>query len=477
MRPFELLGTIPGIYPELLGDRSFCDRHSVRLPYIAGEMAGGIATPQMVTAMARADMLACFGAAGLDVEQVDASVTELVATLGRRRNWGVNLIHSPTQPRLEERVADLLLARRVPIVSVSAFTAPTPAVVRCAVAGLTADRTGRIVRRTNIIAKVSHPDVAERFLSPAPREILDDLVARRLVTPDEAHLAERIPLAEDLTVEGDSGGHTDNRPLAVVLPVVLALRDRLVTRFGYMDPVRVGAAGGLGTPESVAAAFLLGAAYVVTGSVNQVAVESGLSTDAKALLADADVADVVMAPSADMFELGGKVQVLRRGTMFAQRAARLYEAYRTYDSLDSIPDAERSRLERTVLHDTFDALWARTTEYWRDRDPDELHRAAQNPRHRMALVFRSYLGLSSRWAVVGASERRTDYQIWCGPAMGAFNRWTRDSYLADPEQRCVVQIALNLMEGAAVVTRRHQLRSLGVPVPIPAFAFQPRPLA
>jgi hypothetical protein len=41
----------------------------------------------------------------------------------------------------------------------------------------------------------------------------------------------------------------------------------------------------------------------------------------------------------------------------------------------------------------------------------------------------------------------------------------------------VVQIALNLLEGAAVVTRAQQLRSYGVPVPAGGFQFVPRQLA
>ncbi len=40
-----------------------------------------------------------------------------------------------------------------------------------------------------------------------------------------------------------------------------------------------------------------------------------------------------------------------------------------------------------------------------------------------------------------------------------------------------VQIALNLLEGAAVITRASQLRSFGLPVPTTAFQFQPRPLS
>jgi hypothetical protein len=70
-----------------------------------------------------------------------------------------------------------------------------------------------------------------------------------------------------------------------------------------------------------------------------------------------------------------------------------------------------------------------------------------------------------------------DYQIWCGPAQGAFNAWVKGSYLEPAANRSVVQIARNLLEGAAVVTRAHQLRTAGVPVPEAAFAFSPRPLA
>jgi hypothetical protein len=94
----------------------------------------------------------------------------------------------------------------------------------------------------------------------------------------------------------------------------------------------------------------------------------------------------------------------------------------------------------------------------------------------MALVFRWYLGKSSRWAITGEPKRRSDYQIWCGPAMGAFNAWVKGSFLADPAQRSVAQIGLNLLEGAAVVSRAQQLRSYGVPMPAAAFSFRPRPL-
>jgi hypothetical protein len=57
--------------------------------------------------------------------------------------------------------------------------------------------------------------------------------------------------------------------------------------------------------------------------------------------------------------------------------------------------------------------------------------------------------------------------------MGAFNRWVAGSFLEAPEQRGVQQVALNLLEGAALVTRAHQYRTYGLPVA--ARAFSPKP--
>src|SRR5262249_38288546 len=148
------------------------------------------------------------------------------------------------------------------------------------------------------LAKVSRPEVARHFLAPPPAAMLEALVAGGRLGANEAQLAMRLPLAGDVTVEADSGGHTDNRPLGAICPVSARLRDALAAAPGSPSPPRVGAAGGIGTPESMAAAFGLGAAYVLTGSVNQAAVEAGLSPLAKAMLARAEVADVAMAAAA-----------------------------------------------------------------------------------------------------------------------------------------------------------------------------------
>jgi trans-AT polyketide synthase, acyltransferase and oxidoreductase domains len=469
-----LLATLPALYPEWLGDRSFGETYGVRFPYVCGEMANGIASVAMVAAMAEADMLGFFGAAGLPLAQIEQAVAELSRRIRPHHAWGVNLIHSPQEPAQEEHLAELLIRAQVPCVSASAFMALTPALIRCAAAGLARDAAGNIVRARQIFAKVSRMEVAERFMSPPSSEALAALLARGAITPQEAELAALLPIAEDVTVEADSGGHTDGRPLTVLLPGILELRAQIMARHPAFPRIRVGAAGGLGTPGAVAAAFALGADYVLTGSLNQAAAESGLSAAAKALLGEADFADVAMAPAADMFELGVKVQVLKRGTLFAARATRLYEAWLRYDGLEAIPDELRARMESEIFRRPLEQAWEQTRAFWSARDPAEVERAEREPKHRMALTFRWYLGMSSRWAISGDPERRADYQIWCGPAMGGFNRWVAGTFLADPAQRSVVQIARNLLEGAAVLTRAHQFRTYGAPVPPAAFHFVPR---
>ena len=37
-----------------------------------------------------------------------------------------------------------------------------------------------------------------------------------------------------------------------------------------------------------------------------------------------------------------------------------------------------------------------------------------------------------------------DFQVWCGPAIGAFNQWTKGSILEKPESRECVSVGQNL---------------------------------
>jgi PfaD family protein len=464
---------VPACTPENLGDASFRRDHRIRYAYLAGAMANGIGSVEIVETLARAGMLGFFGAAGLGLDRIERAIDRLGSNLGELP-YGFNLIHSPTEPDLEAAVADLYVRRKVKRVEASAYLNLSLPLVRYRVHGIHRDRDGRIVTPNRVIAKASRVEVATRFFSPPPRRHLEALVSRGEITSEQAELAARIPVAEDLTAEADSGGHTDNRPLIALLPTLLALRDRLQAQHAYDRPLRVGAAGGIATPVAAAAAFAMGAAWILTGSIHQACRESGSSDAVRRLLAEAEQADVTMAPAADMFEMGVKVQVLKRGTMFPMRALRLFELYRNHDSLESLPAAERETLQKRWFRASFEDIWAETRRFFETRDPARIERAEADPRKKMALVFRWYLGQTSRWANRGEPSRQMDYQVWCGPAMGAFNEWVRGSFLDGPENRGVSTVALNILHGAAYLFRLNVLRQQGVTIPPGLDRVEPR---
>jgi trans-AT polyketide synthase, acyltransferase and oxidoreductase domains len=459
-----LIATVPSLQPEQLGDASFRQTYDVRYSYASGAMANAIASVELVAAMGRENLLSSFGAAGVIGARLEEAIQRVQAALPNGP-YAFNLIHSPSEEAMERRAVELFLQYGIRVVEASAFIDLTPHVVRYRVAGLSRNSDGSVNIANRVIAKVSRREVAKKFIEPAPERLLRTLLDNDWVTSEQAELAQSVPVADDVTVEADSGGHTDNRPLVSILPALISLRDEIQAAQNYKTSVRVGAAGGISTPSSVLAAFMMGAAYVVTGSINQSCVEAGASSHTKKLLSQADIADVMMAPAADMFEMGVKVQLLKRGTMFPMRAQRLYELYRQYESIDEIPTDERDKLEKQVLKRPMEDIWADTVNYFMERDPDQIKRAADNPKRKMALIFRWYLGLSSRWSNAGEKGREADYQIWCGPSMGAFNNWVAGTYLEQPENRHVADVAHQLMRGAAYLYRMQSLRLQGLVFP------------
>ena len=277
-----------------------------------------------------------FGAGGVSPSRIETAIQNIQAALPDGP-YAFNLLNSPNEPTLEARVVELYLKHQIRVIEASAYLALTAPLVQYRVAGLSQGAHGELLIGNRIIAKLSRLEMAQRFLDPAPADLLDQLVQAKKITPLQAELAQKIPMADDITVEADLGGHTDNRPLVCMLPAFMALRDQVQAIRQYAQPVRIGAAGGIGTPEAALAAFTLGAAYVVTGSINQCCVELGASEHTRNLLAQMEMADVSMAPAGDMFEMGVKVQVLKRGTMFAMRAQKLYELYTRYGAWEEVP--------------------------------------------------------------------------------------------------------------------------------------------
>ena len=453
---FDYCGKLPAINPEYIGDKTFRERYNVKYAYMTGAMANGIASERMVIELGKNNILSSFGAAGLIPSRLEAAIIKIKSALGNK-TFACNLIHSPSEEALEKNGVALFLKHGITVVEASAYMDLTPYIVWYKAAGLSEDN-GIIRSENKVIAKISRLEVAAKFMQPPPASILDKLVEEKKITPGQARLAAGISVADDITVEADSGGHTDNRPLVCILPAIITLRDEITLQYGYTNKIHVGAAGGIGTPAAAYSAFSMGASFIVTGSVNQACVESGSSDMVRKLLAQAEMTDIIMAPAADMFEMGVKLQVLKKGTMFAGRAQKLYELYRTYNLIESIPAAEKEKIEKQTFKRSLEEVWSDTKEFFRERDLDLLKAAEADPKIKMALVFRWYLGMSSRWANSGEKGRELDYQIWCGPSMGAFNGWVKGTDLEKPENRTVVRVADEIMKGTCYYYRKNILK-------------------
>ena len=459
-----------------LGPAWFRERLGTKANYIAGAMAGGIASPELVIAMGRGGYIGFYGSGGLPLAAVEEGIQRIKKELGDDLPAGFNLLHNPHEPTVESATVDLFLKYGCRMVSASAFMGLTPAVVRYRFSGSSRGADGTMTVPNRLYAKVSRPEVAKHFLAPVPEKMVSELVASGALTAEEGEVASRFPMADGITCEADSGGHTDHRPLPVILPVIRALGERIGRERDYAKmglQVAIGAAGGLGCPASIAGAFEMGADYVLTGSVNQCTPEAGTSELAKNLLLKAGLADVASGAAPDMFEMGAHVQVLSRGTMYAKRSERLYDLYKRFSSWEEVPEKEQARVEKQMLLRPFAEVWADTETYWAGRDPKQVERARTDGRHKMALVFRWYLGMSSRWARMGEAARKKDFQIWCGPAMGSFNDWVAGTPMEALEGRGVVKVADALLHGAAVLRRARRLSDQGVELPAGAGEWRP----
>jgi len=211
-RGLQVLAIANPMTASQLGDPTFCTDYNLKYAYKTGAMANGIASADLVIAIGKANLLGSFGAAGLVPERIEKEVDKIQSNLPAQ-TFAVNLIHSPVEEALESGAVKLFLEKGIKVVEASAFLALTEHIVHYRVAGLSQDANGKIQIGNKVIAKVSRKEVAIHFMQAAPDSFLQSLLAQGKITPLQAELAKQVPMCDDITVEADSGGHTDNRPL------------------------------------------------------------------------------------------------------------------------------------------------------------------------------------------------------------------------------------------------------------------------
>jgi trans-AT polyketide synthase/acyltransferase/oxidoreductase domain-containing protein len=432
-----------------LGSKEFTKDYNLQYAYLTGSMVRGIASKEIVIKMGKAGMMGFFGSGGMSISGIEKAIGEIQEELSDGQAYGMNLLHNPHNISLEEEIIDLYLKYKVRVIEASAYLFITPALAKYRAKGLKKDSQGNITTANRIIAKVSRPEIASAFLSPAPQQVIDKLLKENKITGEEAQLLKEVPVADDICVEADSGGHTDGAVAIVLLPAMIRLRDEMMEKYKYQKKARIGAAGGIGCPEAAVAFFVLGADFILTGSINQCTVEAGTSDSVKDLLQQMNVQDTDYAPAGDMFELGAKVQVLKKGLFFPARANKLYDLYRRYNSLDEIDQKTKTQIQEKYFHKSFEEVFQECKNYFHNLGTNEIEKAEKNPKIKMALIFRWYFMHSTMLALNGSEENKVDYQVHCGPALGAFNQWVKGTELENWRNRHVDEIGIKLMNETA----------------------------
>lgn len=437
-----------------LGSKVFRESYGIKYAYLVGAMYRGIGSKELVVLMGKSKMLAFLGTGGLSLEEIEKNIKFIQSELANEESYGMNLLHDFTNQEMEMNTVKLYLKYGITKIEAAAFMQITLPLVYYRLKGLRKDKKGNVVCENKIIAKISRPEVAEEFMRPAPKRLVDKLLDQGLITEEQALLSKKVPMSFDICVEADSGGHTDGGVALVLLPSIQSLRISIEKEFTYNETIRIGLAGGLGTPQAVACAFVMNADFVLTGSINQCTVEAGTSDVVKDLLQEINVQDTDYAPAGDMFEIGAKVQVLKKGVLFPARANKLYALYQQYNSLEEIPEKTIAQLEKSYFKRSISTIWEETKTYLTNKGEQSVIREAeQNPKRKMALIFRWYFGYSSKLSFDAEINEKVNFQVHTGPALGAFNQWVKGTELESWRNRHSNSIGVKIMEEAAEVMK------------------------
>ncbi|MBO3795704.1 MULTISPECIES: ACP S-malonyltransferase [Bacillus subtilis group] len=434
------------ISPEMLGDGSFIHDYNLKYAYILGGMYRGISGERLVTEAGKAGLLAFYGTVGVDDSSIEKGIKNIQRTLKNGEPYGFSLSPDFENPEREKRIFDLFLRYGVRTIEASGYVTITKPLVKYRIKGLKEDGTGNVIIQNRIIAKLSRPEVAECYMSPPPKKIVDSLLREGEITETEAQLSQQIPMAYDICVQGDSGGHTDAANGFVLLPTFFRLRSEMTKKHGYHYKIRLGVGGGIGTPTAAAGAFIMGADFITTGSINQCSVEADISVPAKEMLSGINVQDTGYAPSWDLYETSSKVQVLKKGTLYQVRSNKLHSIYSSHHSIDGIDEMVKKQIENNYFKKSLEEVYTEVKQYTSRKT---LKEAEINPKLKMLLTFKWYFIKSAQWALNGEEDNQSDYQILCGSALGSFNQWVKGSEMEDWRNRHVADIGTMLMTETA----------------------------
>ena len=435
-----------GIDANSLGSADFIRAYNLKYAYVLGEMGKGISGVDLVNSAASHGLLAFYGSNGMSVEDVENAANRLSNNYKGETAYGFGISYDYKDVDREKKLIDIYLKYGVKVVEATEYSTVTKALVKYRLKGLSKMGDGNIAENNTILLKTRRTDTAKMFMSPAPQRVVDVLLEEGEITKEQAEMSRTIPMCRDICAMADGGGYTGLGNMFVILPAFTALRQIMMEQNGYTGSIRIGAGGGIGAPQAAAAAFLMGADFIMTGSINQCTKESDTSDAVKELLLEADVQDMGYINTFDDFDADGRIQVLKRGTLFKARADKFYHIYCNADSKPIESDVKK-QIEDRYLGRTFEEVFEELKASGK-LTSEEANQALCNSKIMLRNAAEWYLDKSVEWAKKDDKSHQADYMIMCGSAMGAFNMWAKGTELEQYENRTVGNVADAIMKNA-----------------------------
>jgi len=133
---------------------------------------------------------------------------------------------------------------------------------------------------------------------------------------------------------------------------------------------------------------MMGADFVLTGSINQCTVEAGTSEMAKIFWPPPIFKTRRWRRPAIFSRSEARVQVLRKGTLFAARANKLYDLYGGRVAMTRLDRPTLEMIQKNYFSDPLQSVGGDPRRFNVLRAPEIVASAEANPKQKMAMIFR-----------------------------------------------------------------------------------------
>ena len=429
-----------------LGNQDFERTLNLKFPYVCGSMYYGIASPEMIIRLAKAGMLGFIGTSICNIESIKRDINIIKNKLdGEVFGLGVTYNQNVNE---ENSIYNLILSEDIKIIEISDYMSITKNLIKYRVKGMQKSNYSNVMQPHHVMAKVSRIEMAELFLKPAPSDIIEALLEAGEITQNEAECAACVPVADFVSITSENDIHISSVPNFMLLSEIKKLSREIQKEYLFSKCSYIGIAGGIGNPDVIALSFLLGADYVVSGSINQCCKQANISDITKNILATVDIHDCEYVPDLKNMELGIKMNVVRKGLLFPARANKLFDLYKRYNAIDEIEADVIHSIETRIFKKNINTFSKESEKFFSE---SELKTFNTNPKSKLLHIIKCYYQVALHDAIEGNENNKINFLIKCNPTMGFFNRWAKGKSIENWIDRDVDKIGIMMLEEASTI--------------------------